>query len=236
MHSLFRQGVGRVRVIIVGLASIAAIATLAMLMGLKLDLQIAQLFYDPVQGRFLAAANPTVALVRDNGLVALVTCVSAVVAALVTRLLRRPQRVIPGRVVLFLVSTLALGPGLLVNGILKDHWHRPRPVQVTEFGGDEAYVDWWNPHGTCEHNCSFVSGEASAAAWMFAPAMLAPPQWRIAAFAAASIFTLVISVSRMAAGGHFFTDVLFAVLLMLILLSVAYHFIFRWRQTAPAAA
>jgi membrane-associated phospholipid phosphatase len=123
-----------------------------------------------------------------------------------------------------------------VNGILKDHWHRPRPVQVTEFGGDEAYVDWWNPRGTCEHNCSFVSGEASAAAWMFAPAMLAPPQWRIAAFAAASIFTLVISVSRMAAGGHFFTDVLFAVLLMLILLSVAYHFIFRWRQTAPAAA
>ncbi len=224
------------RVIIGALAAVAAMATLAMLMGLKLDLQIARLFYDPVQGRFLAATNPYVGLVRDHGYIALGTCVSVVIAAFVTRMLRRPQRVIPGRMVLFLVSTLALGPGLIVNGILKEHWHRPRPVHVTEFGGARAYVDWWNPRGTCERNCSFVSGEVASAAWMFAPAMLAPPQWRIAAFAAASVFTLVISVSRMAAGGHFFTDVLLAALLMTILIWGMYRVIFRWRRTKEAVA
>ena len=224
------------RVIIGTLAGIAAVATLAMLMGLKLDLQIAQLFYDPAERRFLAASNPYVALVRDNGYIALVTCVSAVIAALVTRMLRRPQRIIPGRVVLFLVGTLALGPGLLVNGILKEYWHRPRPVQVVEFGGNRPYVDWWNPGGACERNCSFVSGEVSAAAWMFPPALLAPPQWRIAAFAAAAIFTAVISLSRMAAGAHFFTDMLFAVLLTLLLIWIAYGVIFRWRRPAPVAA
>ncbi len=133
------------RTIIGTLAGIAVIATLAMLAGHKLDLQIAALFYDPAQQRFLAAINPYVAAVRENGLIALVTCIGTVVAALVTRMLRLPQRVIPGRVVLFLVGALALGPGLLVNGILKEHWHRPRPVHVTEFGGNKPYVDWWNP-------------------------------------------------------------------------------------------
>ena len=224
------------RTIIGTLAGIAVIATLAMLAGHKLDLQIAALFYDPAQQRFLAAINPYVAAVRENGLIALVTCIGTVVAALVTRMLRLPQRVIPGRVVLFLVGALALGPGLLVNGILKEHWHRPRPVHVTEFGGNMPYVDWWNPGGSCERNCSFVSGEVASAAWMFAPAMLAPPQWRIAAFAGASIFTFVISLSRMAAGGHFFTDALFAALLMTALIWAMHRVIFRWRKSPAVIA
>ena len=57
-----------------------------------------------------------------------------------------------------------------------------------------------------------------------------------AAFAGAAIFTVVISLSRMAAGAHFFTDVLFAVLLMLLLIWIAYGVIFRWRRPAPVAA
>ena len=224
------------RTIIGTLAGVAVLATLAMLAGLKLDLRIAQLFYDPAQQRFLAAINPYVAAVRDNGVIALVTCMSVVVAALVTRMLRLPQKIIPGRVVIFLVGTLALGPGLLVNGILKEHWHRPRPVHVNEFGGNRDYVDWWNPGGSCERNCSFVSGEVASAAWMFAPAMLAPPQWRVAAFVGASVFTVVISLSRMAAGGHFFTDVLFSALLMTILIWVMHALIFSWRRSPAAIA
>jgi lipid A 4'-phosphatase len=216
-----------VRIIIGTLAAIAALATLAMLMGMPLDLQIAQLFYDPAKGKFLAATNPYIGMVRDHGYTAAVACVATVVAALVTRMLRRPQRTIPGHVVLVLVLTLALGPGLIVNGIFKEFWDRPRPVQITQFGGEWPYRDWWDPRGSCVRNCSFVSGEAASAAWMFAPAMLAPPQWRAAAFIGATIFTVVISVSRMAAGAHFFTDVLFAVLLMAALIAVLHRFIFQ---------
>lgn len=236
MPPLFSQGSRQVPGIIGTLAGVAALTTLTMLMGLKLDLQIAHLFFDPVSRHFLAAANPYLDLLRDDGYVALVTCISALAAAVVTRMLRPPRRVIPGRVVLFLVSTLAIAPGLLANVILKEHWHRPRPVHVTEFGGNKTYVDWWNPRGSCEHNCSFVSGETASAAWMFAPAMLAPAPWRIAAFAGATLFTLVISLSRMAAGAHFFTDVLFAALLTTILIWLAHGAIFRWRRTAAAAA
>ena len=219
------------------LAGVIAVATLAMLVGLKLDLTLAQLLYDPSRQKFLAALNPAIGMLRDNGLVAIVTCVGFVIAAVVERVRRRPHPALSPRAILFLVGTLVLGPGLLVNGILKEHWHRPRPAHLVEFGGKEAYpyVDWWNPGGSCQRNCSFVSGEASSAAWMFAPAMLVPPQWRVAAFAGAAVFTAMTSFVRMAAGGHFFTDVLFGVLLTLIVIWIMHGVIFRWRRAAVNA-
>ena len=33
-----------------------------------------------------------------------------------------------GRAMIFLIATMVIGPGLIVNLGLKDHWHRPRPV------------------------------------------------------------------------------------------------------------
>lgn len=223
------------RVIIAILAVVIVVVTVIMLAGVKLDLAVAQSFYDPSRQRFLAAINPLIRALRDNGLVALVTCAGFVIAAIGARIRRRPSEVTSGRAVLFLVSTLLLAPGLLVNVTLKDHWHRPRPVQITEFGGTQSYVDWWNPGGSCARNCSFVSGEVSSAAWMFAPAMLAPPHWRAAAFAGAAVFTAVISFVRMAAGGHFLTDVLFAALLTLIVILCMHRLIFG-RPRAKAEA
>jgi PAP2 (acid phosphatase) superfamily protein len=228
---LYRQGVDRC-----GLSSrvagVIAVVTLALLMGHPLDLAVAGFLYDPSRQRFLATVNPAIGMLRDNGLVAITTCAGFVIAAVVNRLRRRSSQATSGRAIFFLLSTLLLAPGLVVNVILKEHWHRPRPVHLTEFGGKQTYVDWWNPGGSCDHNCSFVSGEASSAAWMFAPAMLAPPQWRVAALAGAAIFTAVISFARMAAGGHFLTDVLFAIMLTLIVIWTMHGVIFRWRRDA----
>ena len=94
----------------------------------------------------------------------------------------------PGRAVVFLALTLALGPGLLVNGLLKEHWSRPRPGEVVEFGGSLAPTPW-DPRGRCEQNCSFVSGETSGAAWTVAPALLLPGTLRAVALGAAGVFT-----------------------------------------------
>ena len=33
-----------------------------------------------------------------------------------------------GRAMIFLIATMAIGPGLIINLGLKDHWHRPRPT------------------------------------------------------------------------------------------------------------
>ena len=124
-----------------------------------------------------------------------------------------------GRSTAFIALSMALGPGLLVNVILKDHSHRPRPVQVREFGGSDQFEPWYRFDGACVRNCSFVSGEASAAFWTTAPALLAPPPIRIAAVGVALAFGVCVSVLRLGFGGHFLSDVIFAALFTLMIVT-----------------
>ena len=78
-----------------------------------------------------------------------------------------------GRAVIFLIATIAIGPGLIVNLGLKDHWRRPRPTQTQEFNGPSPFRPWYETNGDCKKNCSFVRGEASTGFWMVAPASAA---------------------------------------------------------------
>jgi lipid A 4'-phosphatase len=126
----------------------------------------------------------------------------------------RPQR----RSVLFVALAMALGPGLLVNVALKDHSHRPRPSQTIEFGGAWAFRPVGRFDGACVKNCSFVSGETSSAFWLVAPASLAPPPFRIPAVAAALAVGVATGVLRMAAGGHYLSDVTLAALFTVLLI------------------
>ncbi len=121
-----------------------------------------------------------------------------------------------GRRMLFLALSLALGPGLLVNGVLKDEVHRPRPVQVSTFGGKLAFVPFYTPRGGCPRNCSFPSGEAAAAFWTVAPASLAALPLRPFLTTLALLFGLATGGLRMASGGHFLSDVLAAGVLILM--------------------
>ena len=111
-----------------------------------------------------------------------------------------------------LVASLALGPGLLVNVALKDHWHRPRPVQVIEFGGADPFRPYDRLDGSCVRNCSFVSGEGASAFWTVAPALLLPPPWHAVALGGALCFAAAAGGLRMAFGGHFLSDTVFAAL------------------------
>jgi membrane-associated phospholipid phosphatase len=126
---------------------------------------------------------------------------------------------------------LALGPGLLVNGTLKEHWGRYRPFDVSEFGGTGPFVAWWDPRGGCPTNCSFVSGDVSGAMWTIAPAALAPPQWRAAAYGAALTLTAAMAVIRVVQGGHFSSDVIFAGVFTFLVVWLCYALIYRWPRT-----
>jgi lipid A 4'-phosphatase len=154
------------------------------------------------------------------------------IAALIIKLIR-PDRplLMSGRAIVFLLLTLTLSAGVLTNLSFKSYWGRPRPVLVTEFGGDLPFVAWWDPRGQCGRNCSFFSGEGATAFWTLAPAALTPPAWRPLAYAAATVFGVVTSVLRMAFGGHFFTDVATAGLVTFLVIWLAYAFIYRWTRT-----
>jgi lipid A 4'-phosphatase len=135
-----------------------------------------------------------------------------------------PKHLRPGiQTVLYLAVSLALGPGLIVNAGLKDHWHRPRPVQVAEFGGPYEFRPWYRTDGQCRRNCSFVSGEVAASAWLIGAASLAPAPAKVPAVALAASVTAATAVLRVAFGGHFPSDVLFATLFTLLLMVVLYR-------------
>ena len=116
-----------------------------------------------------------------------------------------------GRVAALLLIVIALGPGLVVNGILKEHWGRARPRDVTEFGGDRRFTPAFVISDQCERNCSFTAGHPSAG---FALAALGYAyvsrrrRWQV--LAAATGFGLLVGLARVAAGGHFLSDVLFS--------------------------
>jgi len=69
------------------------------------------------------------------------------------------------RELVYLMLTLALGPGLLVNSVLKEHSGRARPVQTVDFGGTQQFSAAWVWADQCRTNCAFVSGHAAVSTW-----------------------------------------------------------------------
>ena len=141
-----------------------------------------------------------------------------------------------GRAVGFVVATMVLGPGLLVNFALKDHAHRPRPVHIEAFGGPMQFRAFYQFDGACKKNCGFPSGEASAAFWLVAPALLAPAPLRPLAVGAAMAVGAATGLLRMAFGGHFLSDVVMAALLTLLLIGACWRVMFGWRPPLSSCA
>lgn len=214
---------------------IAAVTGLVFGIYPELDLAVARYFHgfvDDSRNAFSWRIYPPLMLARDAGLwIGTILVAPAVAAVVIKLLLPRRKMLIPGRAAVFLIATLALAPGLLVNVLLKDHWNRPRPIDVTQFGGSERFVPWWDPRGDCTGNCSFVSGDVAGAFWTLAPAALAPPPWRALAYGAALTLGAGMAAMRVMAGGHFVSDAAFAGVFTFLIIWLGHALIYRWPRT-----
>ncbi|WP_315723345.1 MULTISPECIES: phosphatase PAP2 family protein [unclassified Bradyrhizobium] len=198
----------------------------------ELDLKLAALFYDPHTRSFPVKLDGTASFARDAAMWIAWGIALPSIVALAVKLIR-PDRplLVKGRTIAFLLLTLSLSAGVLTNFTFKSYWGRPRPVVVTEFGGDMQFVPYWDPRGGCGRNCSFFSGEGATAFWTLAPAALTPPAIRPVAYGAAVLFGLATSVLRMAFGGHFFTDIAAAGLVTFLVIWLLHGYIYRWPST-----
>jgi lipid A 4'-phosphatase len=215
------------------LAALALAGALALIAGFpELDLVLARRFYVMEGESFGARSDAMLILLRDLGYyLPIAVLAMAVLGWIIGRRRPKPGMILTGRHVLFLALSFALGPGLVVNGVLKGVSHRPRPVQIVEFGGPSAFRPWYAFDGACKTNCSFASGEVAGASWLVAPASLVPAPWRGAAIGAATIFTIAVALLRMAFGGHFASDVLAAALVSLASILAVGWALRRSRQT-----
>ncbi|GFO54206.1 hypothetical protein GMSM_12130 [Geomonas sp. Red276] len=141
---------------------------------------------------------------------------------------------------LFVVLLLVIGPGLLVNTVFKDHWGRPRPTQLQIFNGKEmaSYHQVWE-RGESGTGHSFPSGHSSAAFYLMFPYFLlrrrSPAKARLA-LAGGIGYGLFMGVARMAQGGHFPSDVLWAGGIVYLTGIALYHLLGIDEEVAPVAA
>lgn len=176
-----------------------------------IDLWASALFYRPGTGFFLR--NWPAFQAVHEGLPDIVAAFALAVAAafLVTVTLCRSVLGLDRRAALFLLASLALGPGLVVNTVFKDHWGRARPAQIVEFGGTEKFTPAFVPSNQCDRNCSFPAGDPSIGFYLVSVAFLVPdPWWRRRSIAAALALGTGLGFVRMAQGGHFLSDVVAA--------------------------
>ncbi|HVO96350.1 MAG TPA: phosphatase PAP2 family protein, partial [Terriglobales bacterium] len=118
------------------------------------------------------------------------------------------------RRIIFLLLALALGPGLLVNVVLKSHWGRARPIEVSAFGGLRDFSPAYVIAKQCRHNCSFVSGDAAMGYYLMVFLFIARKRAGAVALGLVGVLTgSVIGLVRIAQGAHFLSDVIFAGLL-----------------------
>jgi lipid A 4'-phosphatase len=120
----------------------------------------------------------------------------------------------------FLVGPV-IGCGLIANFYFKDNWGRARPINIQEFGGEKIYTQPFIISDQCERNCSWISGEASAAfSFITGTIILKSPIF----FLLNIIFGIIVSFCRIAMGGHFLSDNIFAMIFM-IYLAILYKYL-----------
>lgn len=201
---------------------LVAVAATLVVFGVwpQVDLVVAGWFHDPVRGFWMAGLRAVEGLRLPIWYGAEALAIVAATGLAVALLRRREALGLPGRVWGFVLALFVAGPGIVVNGILKEHWGRARPDTVTDFGGERLFAGPFWPSDQCAHNCSFVSGEAAAAMALGISLYVilrhlnpSPVVWRAGLVVAVTVPVLGAAL-RVIAGRHFLSDVICAGLIV----------------------
>ena len=130
----------------------------------SLDLALSQTFYrGPIRDAsggmlawYVAPPFPLLKNIVVKGTLLLV--IPALLALLLKLFVPQRKMFVNGRATIFLISALIIGPGLIVNAGLKENWGRPRPLNVTEFGGPQHFVAWWKSNWRLRKKLFFCFG------------------------------------------------------------------------------
>jgi membrane-associated PAP2 superfamily phosphatase len=179
-----------------------------------IDRDLASVFYDRTRGGWFSGQYWPFAMAYRYGeilgfLPVLVALVVLIASIWVIRL--RKWR----RASVFLIAVLALGPGLAVNGILKEYWGRPRPRQVTYFGGQKGYTYQkpWVIGQRGDGRTSFPSGHVAMGFFFMSPYFIYLARRRRTAllwFWGGAAYGIFIGIARVVQGAHWASDVLWA--------------------------
>lgn len=136
---------------------------------------------------------------------------------------------------LVLFLSLVLGGGLITHLILKDHWGRPRPKQVVEFGGTQQYRAFYEPYfDNPEVSKSFPCGHCTCGfyflALVFVGRKVESPLIEATGWVLGLGLGLLLSWARIEAGGHWLSDVLITAIIMWFSAWICARVIYRMHE------
>lgn len=172
------------------------------------DLWFSGLFFDAGTGRFVwDQGGPSGDVVRAFDEVHLLVIGLTVAGLLASLAIGERYRFALRRGSAFMLAVLLLGPGLVVNGVLKEQVGRARPDQVAPFGGEDTFTRAFVVTDQCESNCAFTSGHASIGFYFLAIGFLfrRPP-----AMLPGIALGALLGGLRIVQGRHYLSDVVFS--------------------------
>jgi lipid A 4'-phosphatase len=187
------------------------------------DIATTSLFYTDGKGFLEHGAIWERLLYKSVPVVLTVTYVGALGLWLYNRVFHKHLLAWSGKKLLYLLLVGAVGSGLIVNATLKEHWGRARPAQTVQFGGDKAFTPPFV--FSDQKGKSFSSGHTSGAFALLALVFLARRHRKSVAVAVIG-YGLAVSLARIAAGGHFLSDVCVSIFIMYIVAAGLYRLMF----------
>ena len=124
--------------------------------------------------------------------------------------------------------TPIIASALLVNVVLKDHTGRPRPREIQHFSGKWEYLPALQS-GIPGRGHSFPCGHCSIAFTLTSGIVF----WRhyrkyaILSLTFGLIYGILMSIARIAQGGHYITDAMWSLGVVWLTLSALYYFVFQ---------
>ena len=115
--------------------------------------------------------------------------------------------------IIFIWGVLVFNLLILVNLFLKTFWGRSRPGDITEFGGVENFSAWHQFSDSCLSNCSFVSGDSAVGFSIIILFLITKKQVYMYL---TLVFGFLLGFVRIAEGGHFFSDVIFSAIIVML--------------------
>jgi lipid A 4'-phosphatase len=223
------EGRNRTAFLLMGALFVIGIAGTAVLEWSDLDRGGAALFYFPGEkdgGWALGRTFPWDVLYDYGELPGIALAVVCAALYGLTWMGKVPQRY--AKPCLVVVLTVLLGPGLAVNGMLKEGWGRPRPADVALFGGQTEYRAVWQPGGP-GHGKSFTCGHCAIAFAVSSGAALFPAfssLWFLT-LVSGFVYGLAMSLTRIVQGGHFPSDCLWSGVIVYLIFFALYYLVFR---------
>ena len=193
----------------------------------QLDVRVTNFFYHPACSPtgWLLDCHPVYRFLFYSTIPAVSTLI---VVAGIWVIFWRPKALVYKRVrlrIAYFALVFVLGSGLVVNGIFKPNWGRPRPVQTQEFGGMQTYT----PPGLItlhSEGRSFPSGHSSVGFTFLALWFLwrrERPNWAIWGLGAGLVLGYAIGLARISVGAHYLSDVVWSGWMMALVAWLVYY-------------